>query len=135
MAILHIVKLDYFLYSCFQVQQKNLITVLSKIIFVSNLERKFFPIENSKLVFDLLTTTTYYFLANKPLSIKQICLTLDYSENGIRKQLKRLITSKWLKIVKNPYDRRITYIVPTIKLIKSFSKYSNFLENLFTEKS
>jgi DNA-binding MarR family transcriptional regulator len=115
--------------------QKKLLIVTKKISQLSKFERKLFPIKNSKLIFDLLTVTTHYFLANKPLSIKQIYLTLGYSENGIRKQLKRLTTSKWLKIVKNPKDRRISYIVPTVKLINTFSKYSDYLENLFTEKS
>ena len=109
----------------------KLLIATKKIAALSKLEQKLFPIEKSKIVFDLLTITTHFYLANKPLSIKQIFLSLDYSENGIRKQLRRLIAQKWLKVNRGINDKRIYYIIPTAKLLKSFKKYTTVLENLF----
>ncbi len=110
---------------------KKLLIATKKIAALSKLEQKLFPIEKSKIVFDLLTITTHFYLANKPLSIKQIFLSLDYSENGIRKQLRRLIAQKWLKVNRSSNDKRIYYIIPTAKLLSSFKKYTSVLENLF----
>jgi DNA-binding MarR family transcriptional regulator len=112
-------------------KHQKLLLATKKIATLSKLEQKLFPIEKSKIVFDLLTITTHFYLANKPLSIKQIFLSLDYSENGIRKQLRRLIAQKWLKVDRSINDKRIYYIIPTAKLLNSFKKYTTALENLF----
>ncbi len=112
-------------------KNQRLLTATKKIVELSKLEQSLFPIDKSKIVFDLLTITTYFFLANNPLTIKQIFLSLDYSESGIRKHLRRLIAQKWLKVVRSNNDKRSYHVIPTAKLLRSFKKYINVLENLF----
>jgi len=110
---------------------QKLLLATKKIAALSKLEQQLFPIEKSKIVFDLLIITTHFYLAKKPLSNKQIFLSLDYSESGVRKQLRRLIAQKWIKVNRSTNDKRIYCIIPTAKLLNSFKKYINELENLF----
>jgi hypothetical protein len=96
---------------------------------LSELERKIFPVENSLLVLDLILLVMKSYLSNENLSLKQIFLSLEYSDNGIRKKIRKLIKDDWLKIIAYKKDKRIKLIFPTNKLLISFEKYIDFFDS------
>lgn len=89
-------------------------------------EDEHFPLEGSLLVFDLLMVAALHTLRRNVLSLKQLHVQLNYSEAGIRKQLKRCIDQGWLELIQAKEDRRVKYIVSTPKLLKMLQQYIQY---------
>lgn len=114
-------------------EKNNLLLNTQKLNELSRWGKKLFPIRNSSIVFDLILIVNHYNLINQNLTLKKIFLSLPYSENGIRKQIRHLVKFGWLDIYKSRIDGRIKLVKPSKKLIKSYKKYCDLLDSLFNK--
>lgn len=86
-------------------------------------EDKHLPINGSLLVLDMLTLVAHFSICNEPLSLKQLNALLDYSEAGIRKQLRNCISQGWFDLVDSPHDKRLKMVVAQPRLIKTMKAF------------
>jgi DNA-binding MarR family transcriptional regulator len=101
--------------------------ITSAILKVRNWEETHLPIFQSALAFDLLAVVTHHTLQTAPVSLKKLFASLDYSEAGIRKHLKRVIRDEWIKLEGDGADKRVRVVVAQPKLIELFDEYAKVL--------
>jgi DNA-binding MarR family transcriptional regulator len=86
------------------------------------------PMEQSMLAYDLLALVTHRTVHSQPISLKHLFILLNYSEAGIRKQLRRCIRDEWLRLEDGTQDRRVRYVVAEPKLVALFECYADVLQ-------
>ena len=106
---------------------RKLIPITENAIRVREWEKNNLPIEQSALALDLFLFISYNTLIGKPLTLKVLFHSLEYSEAGIRKQLRRLLQDEWCLITGNEVDRRLRYVVAQPKMLQALNAYSRVL--------
>lgn len=89
------------------------------------------PLEQSALAYDLLTLASHHTISGTPLSLKQLFLLLEYSEAGVRKQLRRCIKDGWLRLDGSTNDKRVRVVVAEPKLLQTLTDYAELLKNSY----
>ena len=74
---------------------RELIPVTESALKVRNWEKTNLPIEQSALAMDLFLVIAYNTLRGKPLTLKLLFHSIDFSEAGIRKHLRRMLSEGW----------------------------------------
>ena len=92
------------------------------------------PLDGSLLAFDLLTVVAHHTLLGQALNLKQLNTQLNYSEAGVRKQLKRCISQGWLQLQSDKNDKRAKFIIATAKLLKILTKHQQFLSHTYSQE-
>jgi len=108
-----------------------ILPLAENIIKVRHWEKENLPIEQSALALDLFMVIAYNTIKGKPLTLKQLFHSINFSEAGIRKHLKRLLTEDWCKLVGTEHDRRLRHVVAQPKMIESLSNYVNVLMDAY----
>lgn len=90
---------------------KEVLPITKNAIKVRDWERSNLPIEQSALALDLFLVIAYNTLKGKPLTLKLLFHTIDFSEAGIRKHLKRLLADGWCS--------RVRHQIPFFRLFAS----------------
>lgn len=111
-----------------------IVPLAENIIKVRNWEKENLPIEQSSLALDLFMVIAYNTLKGKPLTLKQLFHSIDFSEAGIRKHLKRLLTEDWCKLESTEHDRRLRHVVAQPKMLESLSNYVAILLEAYGPK-
>lgn len=106
--------------------------ITEAILTVRNWEEDNLPLEQSSLAYDLLTITSHYTVVGTPPSLKQLFLLLDYSEAGVRKQLRRCIKEGWLRLDGSDVDKRVRVVIAEPKLLLAMKDYAELLKTVFT---
>jgi hypothetical protein len=70
-------------------------------------EKSNLPIEQSALALDLFLVIVHNTLRDRPLTLKQLFNSVDFSEAGIRKHLKRLLAEGWCSLEGSAKDKRL----------------------------
>ena len=96
-------------------------------------EEAHLPLDGSLLAFDLLTVTAHHTMLGQALNLKQLNTQMNYSEAGVRKQLKRCLEQGWLELQAGQNDKRVKYVVATPKLLKILSNHAQFLSNIYQQ--
>jgi hypothetical protein len=107
--------------------------ITEAILNVRNWEEDNLPLEQSALAYDLLTLASHHTISGTPLSLKQLFLLLEYSEAGVRKQLRRCIKEGWLKLVGSKKDKRVRVVIAEPKLLQALSDYAELLKHSYRE--
>jgi hypothetical protein len=89
------------------------------------------PMEQSTLAYDLLTLVTHQTIHSQPISLKHLFVSLNYSEAGIRKQLRRCIKDEWLRLEDSTQDRRVRHVIAEPKLVALFNNYADVIRNAY----
>jgi hypothetical protein len=110
---------------------KALVPITESVMNVREWERKNLPIEHSQLALDLFLIIAYNTLIEKPLTLKSLFHSIDFSEAGIRKHLRRLLTDEWCHLVGNGRDKRLKLVVAQPKMLLALSDYSQILTTAF----
>jgi hypothetical protein len=110
---------------------KELIPTVQSVINVRNWERSNLPIEQSALALDLFLLIAYNTLRNKPLTLKSLFHSIDFSEAGIRKHLRRLLKEEWCLLVGADHDKRLRHVVAQPKMLAALEDYVSVLHNAF----
>ena len=82
-----------------------------------------FPFGGSLLVKDILTIVAHHTILNTPLTLKQLNMLLDFSEAGIRKQLRNLISQGWIDLRPSKDDGRLKILFATPRLIGTIQAF------------
>ena len=111
--------------------QKALIPITENVMSVRDWERKHLPIEQSALALDLFLLISYNTLIGRPLTLKILFHSVDFSEAGIRKHLRRLLTEEWCLLIGNEHDRRLRHVVAQPKMLQALNAYSKVLTKAY----
>lgn len=114
---------------------KALIPITETVIKVREWERKHLPIEQSQLALDLFLIISYNTLIEKPLTLKLLFHSTDFSETGIRKHLHRLLIDEWCQVVGDVRDKRLKFVVAQPKMLSALSEYSKILSEAYKKPS
>lgn len=110
---------------------KDLIPTVEGVINVRSWEKTNLPIEQSALALDLFLLIAYNTLRNKPLTLKSLFRSIDFSEAGIRKHLRRLLKEEWCLLVGADHDKRLRHVVAQPKMLTALEDYVSVLNNAF----
>lgn len=88
-----------------------------------NLLEKHIPIIKTLMAFDVLTMICLHTIIKDPLNYKRLILSLPYSQNGIRKQLFKLIDAGYILEKKSESDTRVRLLIASDSTIESISNY------------
>lgn len=114
---------------------KKLIPITICVLRVREWERKNLPIEQSQLALDLFLIISYNTLIEKPLTLKQLFHSIDFSEAGIRKHLRRLLKEEWCQLEGNSKDKRLKLVVAQNKMLLALDEYAKILTTAFKNPS
>lgn len=101
------------------------------VIRVREWEKKHLPIEQSALALDLFLLISYNTLIGRPLTLKTLFHSVDFSEAGVRKHLRRLQSEEWCSLIGNERDRRLRHVVAQPKMLQALNAYSKILKNSY----
>lgn len=63
-------------------------------------------------------------LRDQPLTLKQLFNSVDFSEAGIRKHLKRLLAEGWCSLEGSAKDKRLRHVVAQAKMLAALDRYT-----------
>jgi len=92
------------------------------------------PIEQSALAMDLFLVIAYNTLRGKPLTLKLLFNSIDFSEAGIRKHLRRMLSDNWCSLEGTEHDKRLRYVVAQPKMLHALEDYIGVLRDAFAIK-
>jgi DNA-binding MarR family transcriptional regulator len=98
---------------------------------IRNWEDRFLPLSQSRIAFDLFILIAHSHETGKPLTLKELCNSLNYSERGIRYVLEQLIDGGWCEIVGHNKDRRFRLIVATDLLRTRLREYEQLVLSVY----
>lgn len=111
--------------------RNELIPVTEKAIKVRAWEKAHLPIEQSALALDLFLVIAYNTLCDRPLTLKLLFCSVDFSEAGIRKHLRRMLEEGWCALEGCPHDRRLRRVVAQPKMLAALADYVALLREAF----
>lgn len=114
---------------------QNLQPTTEAILRIRRWEEAHLPVYQSSLAYDLLTVVAHNTVAGTPVSLKQLFICLNYSEAGIRKQLRRMLADDWLALECIKKDKRVRLIVARPKMLDVLSHYAEVLKEAYAEGS
>ena len=114
---------------------KDLIPITKNVLRVRDWERKHLPIEQSQLALDLFLIISYNTLIEKPVTLKTLFHSLDFSEAGTRKHLRRLLKDDWCQLEGDARDKRLKLVVAQPKMLLALDEYSKILTTAFKKSS
>ena len=109
----------------------ELILPTQKAIEVRAWEKAHLPIEQSALALDLFLVIAYNTLCDRPLTLKLLFCSIDFSEAGIRKHLRRMLAEGWCALEGAPHDRRLRLVVAQPKMLEALADYVAVLRDAF----
>ena len=98
---------------------------------VRDWEKANLPIEQSALALDLFLVIAYNSLRGKPLTLKSLFHSIDFSEAGIRKHLRRLLSEGWCVLEGSEHDKRLRHVVAQPKMLYALEDYIEVLKDAF----
>lgn len=112
-----------------------LITTTENLLKVRGWEKTNLPIEQSALALDLFLVIAYNTLRGQPLTLKLLFRSIDFSEAGIRKHLRRLLSEGWCTLEGASHDKRLRHVVAQPKMLLALSDYVKVLEQAFSRET
>jgi len=83
------------------------------------------PIENSLIAYDLILVLAINNYAKNDISIKELFASVPHSYTAVRGHYLRFVKDGWVEHYLDSSDRRIKYVRPTPKLVKTMNDYAN----------
>ena len=111
--------------------RNELLPATEKAIKVRAWEKAHLPIEQSALALDLFLVIAYNTLCDRPLTLKLLFCSIDFSEAGIRKHLRRMLEEGWCALEGCPHDRRLRRVVAQPKMLDALTDYVAVLREAF----
>lgn len=110
---------------------KKIILIARSALRVRAWEKANLPNAQSGLALDLFLVISYNTLIGQPLTLKTLFCSLEFSEAGIRKQLRKLVDDKWVSIEGNVRDKRLKHVIAEAKMLTAMGEYSRLLKLAF----
>ncbi len=105
-------------------EQHALVSFVGELIRIREFEQHTLPIQHSALARDLFILIAYHTLKGEPISLKTLFYSVDFSEIGARKHLKRFLDEGWCSIRPSEQDKRKKYVVGEAKMLDAIRLYS-----------
>ena len=86
--------------------------------------KKHLPIENSLIAYDLILILAINNYAKNNISIKELFASVPHSYTAVRVHYLRFVKDGWVEHYLDHSDRRIKYVRPTAKLVKTMNDYA-----------
>ena len=112
---------------------QELLPATEKALHVRHWEKANLPIEQSALALDLFLVIAYNTLRGEPLTLKRLFHSLNFSEAGIRKHLRRMLNEGWCTLEGSEHDKRLRHVVAQPRMIEALSDYVAVLRDAFGE--
>jgi len=106
---------------------------LNKMIEIRGIENQHLPLNGSLLAYDAILHIVKNQLEGNPLNYKRLFLSLNYSSNMVRQQIKKLIDADFISHQLDN-DGRVRVLVPNDKLIKTLEDYLIIRSELYKDK-
>jgi hypothetical protein len=110
---------------------RRIIPIARSALRVREWEKANLPNAQSGLALDLFLVISYNTLIGQPLTLKTLFYSLEFSEAGIRKQLRKLIDDEWISIEGNGRDKRLKHVIAEPKMLTAMDEYSRLLKLAF----
>jgi len=101
-------------------------------LLIRHWEKENLPNAHSSLSLVLFLVISYYTLIGKTLSLKNLFISIQFSEAGIRKQLVKLLADEWISIDGNMKDKRLKQVIAQPKMLLALEDYLHILELSYT---
>ena len=82
------------------------------------------PIKNSFIAYDLILILAINNYAKNNISVKELFASVPYSYTAVRGHYLRFVNEGWVEHYLDQSDKRIKYIRPTPKLVKTMNEYA-----------
>ena len=115
--------------------QQALSSFLEELVRTQRFEQERLPIERSMLCRELILLIALHTLKDRPLIVKALFHSVEYSELGARKHLRRLLKDGWCVLVPAKDDSRKRYVVAAEKMLELFRNYYASVEIAYKLKS
>ena len=93
------------------------------------------PVEHSQLALELILIISLNTLIGKPLSLKLLFNSVEFSEAGIRKSLRKLLAEDWCHLISDVKDKRLKLVVAQPKMLFALAEYSKLLSSAYKRSS
>jgi len=91
------------------------------------------PIENSLIAYDLILVLAINNYAKNNISIKELFASVPHSYTAVRGHYLRFVKDGWVEHYLDESDKRIKYIRPTAKLVKTMNDYAAVANKILME--
>jgi hypothetical protein len=108
--------------------QLQALTELVRIRYRRIWEDAHLPVFASLLGYDVVLLLAQLYLQARTVSLKEIYLSLPYSENAIRFYMQKLQRSGWIELT-SAADRRFRNVQPTAKFHEALQEYFELLRD------
>lgn len=82
------------------------------------------PTENSFIAYDLILVLAINNYAKNNISIKELFASVPHSYTAVRGHYLRFVNDGWIEHYSDASDKRIKYVRPTPKLVKTMNDYA-----------
>ena len=82
------------------------------------------PTENSFIAYDLILVLAINNYAKNNISIKELFASVPHSYTAVRGHYLRFVNDGWIEHYFDASDKRIKYVRPTPKLVKTMNDYA-----------
>ena len=82
------------------------------------------PTENSFIAYDLILVLAINNYAKNNISIKELFASVPHSYTAVRGHYLRFVNDGWVEHYLDESDKRIKYVRPTAKLVKTMNDYA-----------
>lgn len=107
--------------------------VLNTFLEIRRLISEELPVENNMITLDIVMLILYEHYAGRGLQVKSLFSSLPHSKTGIRYGCKKLFEDGWIDKTESGIDGRVKLLVPTEKLLQSYSAFSSKLMLLYKQ--
>lgn len=110
---------------------QDLIPITESALKIRDWEKANLPIEQSALAMDLFLVIAYNTLRGRPLTLKLLFHSIEFSEAGIRKHLRRMLSEGWCALEGAQHDKRLRHVVAQPKMLTALTDYIQVLQTAF----
>lgn len=89
------------------------------------------PNGQSGIAVEICLLISHYTMTGSPLTLKTLFYSMEFSEAGIRKQLRYLIKEQWILLLGNSKDKRLKHVLATEKMLNTINNYSSLIKATF----
>jgi hypothetical protein len=93
------------------------------------------PIENSLIAYDLILVLAINNYAKNNISIKELFASVPHSYTAVRGHYLRFVNDGWVEHYLDGADKRIKYVRPTAKLVKTMNDYAAAANKIFVKNT
>jgi hypothetical protein len=85
------------------------------------------PLSQSRISFDLFMLIGQSAVTSRPLTLKELFNSLNYSERGVRYVLEQFIDGGWCEIIGHEKDKRFRLVVATDLMRSKLHEYERYV--------